>query len=284
MLGRVERAGIEGALETEPEERHGGVDRLLQRLGVALGEVAGILALREPRHRHLDRVRLFPLVEAGSSTLAGSVGVERQHHLAGVSLEQPNVFLGERGAAGGDRSRHTGTVESDDIGVALAHHDLVVLGDVGLRPVQAVQHLRLGVDRRLGRVLVLGRIVGAGQDPTAEREGFARLGEDREHHPTPERVLHLVALVAERQPNRLHHIGRRTEPSRQLVPVVGRPAELELACDVAGEAASAQVVTSLSGVGVGQEALVVPLDRLVHRLDQLLAASAAPSTGRSWCS
>ncbi len=242
-----------------------------ERLRVALGEIAGILPLRESRHRHLHRVRLLPLVEARRRALAGGVGVERQHDLARVPLQQPDVFLRERRATGGHRTRHAGTVESDHVGVALADHDLVVLGDVGLRPVQPVEDLRLGVDRRLRGVLVLRRIVGSGQDPTAERQRLARLGEDREHHPRPERVLHLVALVPERQPDRLQDVGRRAQPPRERIPVVGRPTELELASDVAGEATPAEIVTSGPGVGVVQQALVIPLDGLVHRFDELLA-------------
>ncbi len=181
------------------------------------------------------------------------------------------MLLGECRTAGGHRTRHARTVEPDHIGVALTDHDLIVLGDVGLRPVQPVEDLRLGVDRRLRGVLVLRRIVGSGQDPPTERERLPRLGEDREHHPRPERVLHLVALVAECQPDRLQHIGRRAQPARQRIPVIGRPTELELASDVAGEAAPTQIVTRRARVGIGQQTLVIPLDGFVHRVDQLLA-------------
>ena len=243
-----------------------------QQLGLGLCEVARIATLRQTSDLHLHLVGFFPFVEARRSTLPGRIGVERQHHLARISLQQPNVLLGEGGATGGNGASHAGSVEADHVGVALAHHHLVVFGDVGLRPVQPVQHLRLRVDRRLGGVLVLRRIVGAGQDPTAERERLARLGEDREHHPASERVLHLVALVAERQTHRLHHVGGCAQPTRQLVPVVGSPTQLELAGDIARESAPTQIVARLTGVGVVQQALVVPLDRLVHRFGELLAA------------
>jgi hypothetical protein len=146
-----------------------------------------------------------------------------------------------------------------------------MLGDVRLRPVQTIEHLRLGVDRCLRRVLVLRRILRPGQDPAAERQCLTRLGEDREHHSRTERVLHLVALVAERETNRLEHVGRGAEPPRQSVPVVGRPTEFELASDVARKPSTPQVVPRRPRVGIGEEALVVPVDGSVHRFDELLA-------------
>ena len=188
--------------------------------------------------RDLHLVLLLPLVEPLGGTLPGGVGVERQHHPAGVALQQPHVVLGERRAARRHRPLDAGAVEPDHVGVALAHDDLVRRDDVGLRPVQPVQRLGLGVDRRLRRVLVLRRVVGAGQDAAAERHRLAVLAEDREQHPGPEGVLHPVAAVAERQPRVCSRSAADAGLARQRVPVVGRPAELELAGDVTGEAAA----------------------------------------------
>ena len=58
----------------------------------------------------------------------------------------------------------------------------------------------------------------------------------------------------------------------QRVPVVGRPAQAELAHDVAVVAARAQVVAGRAGVGRAQEALVVPRHGPLHRVEQLGAA------------
>ena len=62
--------------------------------------------------RSLDGVRLLPLVEAGCGALPSCIGVEGQHDLARVPLEQPDVLLGERRSTGGDRTRYTGAVGS----------------------------------------------------------------------------------------------------------------------------------------------------------------------------
>ncbi len=59
--------------------------------------------------------------------------------------------------------------------------------------------------------------------------------------------------------------------ARQRVPVVGRPAQLELAGDVAGQTTTTQIVARGACVRIGEQALVVPLDGFVHRLDELLA-------------
>ena len=76
-------------------------------------------------------------------------------------------------------------------------------------------------------------------------------------------------------------VSRSRSPSmperrRQGVPVVGRPAELELAGDVAGQATPAQVLPGRAGGGVGEQLLVVPLDGRVHGLDQALAPGPFP--------
>ena len=121
------------------------------------------------------------------------------------------MLLGERGAAGRHGPRHAGPVEADHVGVALAHDDLVGGDDVGLGPVQAVQ--RLATWRRPGSrgVLVLRRVRRPRQDAAAERHRLAGLGEDREHHPGPERVLQAVAPVGERQAGLAQQLGGDAE-------------------------------------------------------------------------
>ena len=279
------RAGcaVHHPLQAEGEERRGVGDGGGERLRVALGQVAGILAAGQAGDRHLHLVLLLPLVEPLGRALAGGVGVERQHDPAGVALEQPHVVLGERRAARRHRPRHAGLVEADHVGVALAHDDLVGRGDVGLRPVQPVERLRLGVDRRLRRVLVLRRIGRAGQDPPADRHRLAGVGEDREQHPGPEGVLQPVAPVGERQPGRPQQLAVDARLPRQGVPVVGRPAELERAGDVAGQPPRAQVVAGRAGRRVLEQPLVVPLDGRAPSPRRAACAGPARGTARSTC-
>ena len=163
-------------------------------------------------------------------------------------------------------------MEADDVRVALAHDDLVLGDDVCLGPVQPVQGSALGVDHRLRRVLVLRRIRRAGQYPPAEGDRIAGVGEDREQHAGAERVLQAVALVGEREAGVAQQVGGNAEIATHRVPVVGCPAELELAGDVAGQPAPAQVLAGLAGVGRRQQPLVIPIDRLRHCLDELTAA------------
>ncbi len=182
------------------------------------------------------------------------------------------MLFGQRRAARGHSTLDTGAVESDHIGVSLAHDHLIGSNDVAFSAVQAVQRLRLGVDVGLRRVLVLRRIVRTRQDPTAEGNRITVLRHDREHHPAAERVLQPTGFVGERQAGVAQRIARQPDTAAQRIPVVGRPAQLELTGDVAGQAALAQVVACRAGVVAGQQALVVPLDGRAHRLDQLLAS------------
>ena len=192
-------------------------------------QFARILALRERGHADLHLVLLLPLVELLGSTLPRCIGVERQHHTAGKSLEHAHVLFGQRRAAGGHRPLHTRSVKADDIGVALAHDHLVGSDDLALRPVQPVQRFRLGVDVGLGRVLVLRRVGRAGQDASAERHRIAVLRHDREHHPSAERVLQPPRLVGERQP-RVAQQHRRAGRTSRLIASQSSGAHPNLNC------------------------------------------------------
>ena len=268
-------------LEAEGEERRGVGDGSRQRIGIALGQLARIDADGQPGHRHLHLVLLLPGVEPLRRSLTGGVGVEGQHDPAGVSLEQAHMVLGERRAARGDGPLDADTVEPDHVGVALTHDDLVGGGDVSLGPVEPVQGLRLGIDRRLRRVLVLRRVLRAGQDPPAEGDGLTRVAEDREQHPRPERILHPVAAVAEGEPDGLEELGTDPRLPRQCVPVVGCPPQPELSGDVTGKSSRSQVVASGAGARVVEQPPVVPLDGLAHRLDQPFALGPLAGSDRS---
>ena len=94
--------------------------------------------------------------------------------------------------------------------------------------------------RALGRVLVL-RPVGARQDAPAEADRVAVHVEDREQHPAPEDVGLAVAAVEEAEPGVDEHVVGQLQRLDQLVPALGRPAELVRAHLVAVEAPRAQV-------------------------------------------
>ena len=271
VFGRTEGLGPQHPLHPETQERQRIVDGFTQCRRVGEAEFARVFPLRKPSHAYLQLVLLFPLVEAGCRTLAGRVGVERKHHIARIALHQPHVFFSEGRTARGHRTADARAMETDDIGIALAHDDLIGVDDVALGPVEPVERARFGVDRRLRRVLVLRRVGGTGQDAPAQRRRLTVLGEDGKHHPRPERVLYTPRLVGEPQPGFAQQFGLHTQTATELIPVVGSPAQLELPRHIAGQPTRPQVVASLTCVGVREQALVVPLDRSVHGIDQLFA-------------
>ena len=69
----------------------------------------------------------------------------------------------------------------------------------------------------------------------------------------------------------------RPSAGAQLVPVVGRPPQPEAAHHLAVVAPAAQVVAGLTGVGADQQPLVVPLDGLLHGVEEDLAPLAVPA-------
>ena len=113
--------------------------------------------------------------------------------------------------------------------------------------------------------------VEPGQDASAEGDRIAVLRHDRKHHPSRNESCRRPALLVNARPRVAQHIGGQPQLAAHRIPVVGRPAQLELPGDVAGQAATAQVVAP-PRVVAGQQSLVIPLDGLAHRLDQPLAA------------
>ena len=78
-------------------------NRLLERRRLRAGQVAGVGTRRKGGDRDVDLLALLPGVEPFSGGLPGGVGVVGEHHPGGEVLEQPHVFVGQRGAAGGHR-------------------------------------------------------------------------------------------------------------------------------------------------------------------------------------
>ena len=150
------------------------------------------------------------------------------------------MLVGQGRPARGHRPGQAGAREGDDVGVALAHDDLAGAHDVGLGPVEAVEHAALRVDGRLRRVLVL-RAVAAGHRPSAERDGIAVGAKIGNMTRSRNASCMAVATVEEPEPGVAQHVVGEPERAGERVPVVGRPAELVGADDVAVVAARAEV-------------------------------------------
>ena len=113
-----------------------------------------------------------------------------------------------------------------------------------------------------------------GQDPPPDGHGVAGVREDREQYAGAEGILHAAGAVGERQTGDSQQFVVDPGLLGEGVPVVGRPAELELPGDVAMQPTATQVFASGPRRRVVEQALVVPVDRHGHRLDEALSALA----------
>ena len=100
----------------------------------------------------------------------------------------PMWSIAERRAAGRHRGRLAGLVAGHHVGVALDDHRPAALGDLPLGVVDAVEHVRLLVERRLGRVQVFRAVVVVEQLARAEPDHVAGQVLDRPQQPAPEPV------------------------------------------------------------------------------------------------
>ena len=87
---------------------------------------------------------------------AGGVGIEVDHHLRGVALENRHLLLGKGRSAGGDHVLNAAQKDRDAVHLALDQQRKLHLANRGLRLVQVEEDVALGVERRLRRVDVLG--------------------------------------------------------------------------------------------------------------------------------
>src|SRR5690606_12332241 len=92
--------------------------------------------------------------------------------------------------------------------------------------------------------------------------------------PAPEEVVDPAPGVHPAEAGALGVLSGQPQPSRQLVPVIGRPADPPLPHLVAVEPAVAQVLAGRSGIGGGQEPLVVPVLGGSDDLGEALALGA----------
>ena len=158
------------------------------------------------------------------------------HEQAAQDLD---VLGAERGAAGGDRGRDAGEVAGHDVGVALDDDGLLVLGDVATGQVDAVEHLALLVDRRLGGVEVLRAVVVVEQLAGAEADDLAAEVADRPHQPAAEAVVDAAVALADEPAGEQLRVGEAllAQVVGQRVPALGREADAEVGGRIGVEAA-----------------------------------------------
>ena len=115
------------------------------------------------------------------------VAHETPHHL--------DVVLAKGGSTRRHRSGDAREVARHDVRVPLHHHHLAFLANGRLCHVQPVQHVRLLVERGLGRVQILGPLVVFVQTAGTKADHFSRDVPNRPQEPSPEPVVHAARTL-----------------------------------------------------------------------------------------
>jgi hypothetical protein len=253
-------------------------DELADR-GITLlqAEVARVETVRLHRDVGLSDELLVAAERTQRGTLAGLVAVEGEDDLPAELLvvvqeptQDPGVVLAEGSAAGGDRRHHAGQVRGHHVGVALDDHGLRGTRDVAAGQVDAVEHLALLVDRRLGGVEVLRVDPVVVEEPACPEPDRVVGGvADRPQQPAPEPVV--VAAVALRHQAAGDQLlvleALLPEVLEQCVPVARRETDAERLGGRLVEAAIGEELAPGHRVG-GGELLDVVGGRDLVRLDQ----------------
>lgn len=187
--------------ERELEERGARLDEFGDgRVALGEPEFAGVHAVGGDGDVRLGGELLVVLEGAQGSLLVGGVAVEGEDDAGRAVVHQEaaedlDVVAAEGGAAGRDGGGDAGEVAGHDVGVALDDDGPADLGDVLLGQVDAVEHLGLLVDRRLGRVEVLGAVVVVAELARAEADDIAADVPDGPHEAAAEAVDGAAATV-----------------------------------------------------------------------------------------
>ncbi len=129
-------------------------------------------------------------IDFSAALAAGGVGVEVDHDLRGVALEDGHLLLGKGRSAGGDHVLNAAQKDGDAIHLALDEQGKLMLADGGLRLVQIEEDQALGIERRLRRVDVLGaRLVAGFEGARGEGDHAAALVGNGKHHALAEAVV-----------------------------------------------------------------------------------------------
>ena len=196
-----------------------------------------------------------------------------------------DVLGAKGGATRGHGVRHARDVRGHDVRVALDDDDLMLGRDRLLRQVQAVQELRLLVDRRLGGVEILGRfLVAVVQATRAKTDRRARDIADRPHEAPTETVIH-AAVSLRPQARNLDLLVREalgTQVAGEGIPRGRGIADPEMRAHRLGEAALGEKRAALVRLGGGQLLLVELFGDAVGvqeslALARLLGAHARPA-------
>jgi hypothetical protein len=236
MFRSIKRRRIKDSVESELQERFCLCDCGGERFGIGLCEIGGIGTAGENRNSNIEVVLLFPGVDARCGILTSSISVECEDNALGKTAQQLHMIFGKSSSAGCNSARHTRFKETNNVGVALADDRFIGLYDVGFRHVEAIEQLRLAVDRTIDRVLVL-RSVDTRHDAPTETDICSGDIVDGEHDAPAKRVGGTIATVDETQTGFDEDVVGNFDCTSEFVPALGCPSDTEVSNIVAIETA-----------------------------------------------
>ena len=249
----IERIGQQAPRVVDPLGERGGALRAQERVGIMAGRQQRDLHAERARrleaagavHRpgRAARCRFEKLLRPLRRLLSRRIGVEERDDLVAVTLQQPELHRGERGAQRGHRLREAVLMRHQAIDVAFDDERAVLGADRFPCRVGGIQQVALRVERRLGRVQILRLLVT--ERATAEGDDAALQVADREHQPPAEAVVDAgTALTLDDQPGAQQDIvadALRPHEVTEIVPALGRVAERESAGDLGIDATALEI-------------------------------------------
>jgi hypothetical protein len=161
------------------------------------------------------------------------------------------------------------------IEVSLDQHTVIVLPYGPFRHVQPVERPALRVDRRFGRVQVLGHLAFV-ERPASERDDRARVADNRDHESVPEPIDEAPAVALDHQPaldlprQRDLLVG---ESAPQRLPSGRRRVAVPEGLDRLGRQPSRLEFATGPGPGRADQLFPVEAGRVLVQLDERLALS-----------
>ena len=191
---------------------------------------------------------------------SGGVGVEVDHDVGGVALQNRHLLLGKGSSAGGNHVLDPAKKERDAVHLPFDEQRVASLPNGCLRLVEIEEDLALGVERRLRRVDVLGSgLVSRVEGASGERDDAAAFIGNGKHDALAEavvdRTLASIALFlgAEQSAGAQSFlIGHAAQPIAKRVEAVGRKADAKGLDPFGCQPTSGQVLARDRSFGAAQ--------------------------------
>ena len=225
----------------------------------------GIHSAGQFQHAHVHAIAKQHFHRTLGCGLACRVGVEIDHDGVAMASEQTDLPRCERSAAGRDSIANACVPDPDHIHVALDEHCQIALAHRGACAMDVVQHRVLAVNRRFGRIQVLGLPVRL-QAPPAVADQISAIGVDGKHEPVAKARVNRTILLGLAHQARLQNVRPlellALEKAHQCI-AAWRVAQAEF-LDLFGTESSLLEIGRGSGAPVGLELLYEePLRKLV---------------------